>query len=269
MAGTDRRRDDAAAPEAAGGPAVILVRPQLGVNIGTAARAMVNCGLSELRLVAPRDGWPSDYARKAAAGADAVLDAARIFDSTAAAIADLQHVWAASARRRDMIQTTMTPRSAAVEMRAQAAAGGRVGVLFGPERSGLDNDDIVLAERVIEAPLNPAYASLNLAQAVLLIGYEWFVAGLEGAAAPPPVQTHEGGGRPATRAELQGLFEHLEGELDAHGFLRVIEKRPIMVRNIRNIFQRAGLMEQEVRTLRGVIASLVGPRRGGERDGDA
>jgi len=268
MAGTDRRRR-AAGRQAAGAPVIVLVEPQLGENIGTAARAMWNCGLEELRLVRPRDRWPNTNATQASSGAEHVVEGARLFETAAEAVADLTHVFAASARRRDMIQRVMTPRAAAAELHRLAAAGGRAGVLFGPERAGLDNDDMALADAVIEAPLNPAHRSLNLAQAVLLVAYEWFVAA-DGAAdgagegAAPAAYVNEAASRPATKAELQGLFEQLERELDACGFLRVEAKRPTMVRNIRNIFQRAGLMEQEVRTLRGIITGLVkGKRREG------
>ena len=173
MAGTDRSR----APAPDDGPVVILVDPQLGENIGTAARAMLNCGLGRLRLVRPRDGWPSDRAVAAASGADAVLDGATLFDTTAAAIADLEQVYATTARPREMIKPVMTPRRAAAEMRAAIGGGRPVGILFGPERTGLLNDDLALADTLISVPLNPAYSSLNLAQAVLLVAYEWAQAG--------------------------------------------------------------------------------------------
>ena len=252
MAGTDRTRTPLL-----GGPAIILVEPQLGENIGTAARAMLNFGLTALRLVRPRDGWPSERAVAAASGADTVIDGAELFDSTAAAIADLNSVYATSARRRNMLKPVMTPAHAAGAMRAAAARGARIGVLFGPERSGLDNDDVSLAEALISVPLNPAHASLNIAQAVLLVGYEWFRQGGEG----PGERMELGRAVAAPRADLLRFFEHLESELDAGGFLRPPEKRPVMVRNIRNMFQRAGLTEREVRTLRGIVAALAGRRR--------
>src|SRR5258706_11023835 len=174
MAGTDHSRQ-----AASGGPAIILVEPQLGENIGTAARAMLNCGLGRLRLVRPRDGWPSERAVAAASGADSVLSAAMLFQSTEAAIADLEQVYATTARPREMIKPVMTPRRAAPEMRAGLAAGRPVGILFGPERTGLLNDDLALADTLITVPLNPAYSSLNLAQAVLLSPYEMAQAGDE------------------------------------------------------------------------------------------
>ena len=253
MAGTNRSQD-AEVPIA--GPAIILVEPQLGENIGTAARAMLNCGLAELRLVRPRDGWPNAKAVAAASGADAVIESARLFDSTAAAIADLNRVYATTARHRGMIKAVVTPHRAATEMRAAAARGERFGVLFGPERTGLINDDIPLADTILQVPLNPAYSSLNLAQAVLIVAYEWFQAG--GAAPARELVTNET--RPATKAELLNFFAHLEQELDDCGFLRHTDKRPSMVRNIRNLFQRADLTEQELRTLHGIIKELAHER---------
>src|SRR2546429_5159990 len=174
MAGTNSSRDSVT-----GGPAIILVQPQLGENIGTAARAMLNCGLDDLRLVRPRDGWPSDRAVAAASGADRVLDKARLFPSVDAAIGDLAHVYAATARDRYMVKRELTPRRAAEEMRGFLAAGEACGVLFGPERTGLVNDQVALADTVVTVPLNPAFSSLNLAQAVLIVGHEWFTAQTE------------------------------------------------------------------------------------------
>ena len=248
MAGTDRKR-----PALSGGPAIILVDPQLGENIGTAARAMLNCGLTDLRLVRPRDGWPSEKARSAASGADAVIDGARLYDSTTEAIADLNRVYATTARQRGMIKRVATPRRAAGEMRKTFAAGEKVGILFGRERSGLENDDIALADAVIAVPLNPAFASLNLAQAVLLVGYEWFQAGDKTPA--NRLIVNETG--PATKAELMNFFAQLEKRLIASGFLRNEEKRPSMVRNIRNMFQRTGLTHQEIQTLHGIVGELA------------
>jgi tRNA/rRNA methyltransferase len=252
VAGTDYRR-----PILGGGPAIILVHPQLGENIGTAARAMLNCGLTDLRLVKPRDGWPSEKARTASSGADAVVERARLYETAEAATADLRRLYATTARDRDMVKRVVTPRVAAAEMRAAAGAGEACGILFGPERSGLVNDHLALADTVIGVPLNPAFSSLNLAQAVLLIGYEWFTAG---DATPSEVLT-AGDSRLATKAELVRFFEHLEEELDRTGFMRNEEKRPSMVRNLRNLFQRANSTEQELRTLHGVITALAGPRR--------
>jgi tRNA/rRNA methyltransferase len=246
--------DSTASPPIAADPAIILVRPQLSENIGTTARAMLNCGLTDLRLVAPREDWMGPRAFAAASGADRVLLAARVFATTAEAVADLHRVWATTARSRFMTKAMDTPRSAAAAMRAAAASGLASGILFGPERTGLENDDVVLADTVLTVPVNPDYASLNLAQCVLLVAYEWFQAGLQ---APPPEMMTRGAEPPASKEKLLGFFEHLERELDACGFLRVVEKRPAMVRNIRNMFQRAGLTGQEIQTLHGIVHELV------------
>ncbi|MGH7091855.1 MAG: RNA methyltransferase, partial [Stellaceae bacterium] len=169
MAGTDHRR-----ARLSGGPAIVLVEPQLGENIGTAARAMYNCGLTDLRLVRPRDGWPNAKAQAAASGADPVLDRARLYDSVEAAIAELTRVYATTARDRYMVKRMLTPRAAATELRDFAAQGEACGILFGPERTGLLNVHVAAADTVVTVPLNPAFSSLNLAQAVLIVGYEWF-----------------------------------------------------------------------------------------------
>jgi tRNA/rRNA methyltransferase len=250
MAGTNRTRG--AAVEAEVGPVIILVQPQLGENIGAAARAMLNFGLTRMRLVRPRDKWPNHQALNTSSGAELVLDQAELFDTTEDAIADLRHVYAATARVRDMVKPVFAPHETAQRLREQGGKGEASGILFGRERSGLDNDDVALAEALLIVPANPAYSSINLAQAVLLLAYEWFQAG-----APETLEEiTRKGASPATAEELQHLFDHLEGELDACGFLRPPEKRPRMVRNIRNIFTRAELTDQEVRTLRGIITGL-------------
>lgn len=239
-------------------PAIILVEPQLGENVGFAARAMANCGLADLRLVRPREPWPNPRARETASGADAVIDGARVYGSTAEAVAGLRRLYATTARARDMVKPVLTPRAAAAELRRETAAGVPCGVLFGPERTGLDNDDVARTDALIVAPLDPAFSSLNLGQAVLLVAWEWWQAAAEAPAEALPL----GDSRPADRAELEGFFDHLFAELDAAGFLRVVEKRPIMVRNLRNLFLRAGLTEKEVRGLRGVVKALArGPGR--------
>jgi tRNA/rRNA methyltransferase len=247
-------------------PAVILIAPQLGENIGFAARAMANFGLSEFRLVNPRDGWPSDKARAAAAGADTIIDRAKVYPDLASAVADLNFLLATTARPRGMVKPVLTLEGAARELAARGGKGERTAVLFGPERSGLDNDAISLADAIVTAPVNPSFASLSLPQTVLLVAYEWLQAqGPElslGRATQCDGPAAEGldltGTRPANRAELFALFEHLEGELDRSGFLRPPEKRPTMVRAIRNMFHRMGLTEQDVRTWRGIVASLSG-----------
>ena len=236
-----------------GDPAIILVRPQLSENIGTAARAMLNCGLTDLRLVSPREAWLSEKAIAAASGAERVLRAARAFDRTEDAIAELTRVYATTGRNRFMVKPVVTPRRAAEELRNHQASGLTSGVLFGPERTGLENDDVALADTVITVPLNPDYCSLNLAQSVLIVGYEWYQAGAPAA----PVAMTKGAAPPARKDQLVGFFEHLERELDDCGFFRVAEKRPSMVRNIRNMFERADLTLQEVRTLHGMVHELV------------
>ncbi len=241
------------------GPAVILVEPQLGENIGMVARAMLNCALTDLRLVRPRDGWPNDVAYKTASGADVVLENARVFDETKHAVADLGYLYATTARARDMTKEVATPHGAAQTMRTHLDADVKCGVLFGKEAVGLHNDDVALSDAILMVPLNAAFSSLNLAQAVLLMGYEWFQSTRPRADHVSELRLDT---RPATKQELVGMFEHLERELDDCGFLGLPDKRPTMVRNLRNIFQRAHMTDQEVRTLRGVISGLVTKRRG-------
>ena len=258
MAGTDSTLVSKVDAVTGPGPAVILIAPQMGENIGAVARAMLNCGLADLRLVNPREAWPNDRARTMAAGADQVLDRARLFTSTADAVADIHHLYATTARPRDMAKAYMTPRQAAVELRCHGAKGEGCGILFGPERAGLDSDDFALADVVIEVPLNPGFASLNLGQAVLIIAYEWFQAGFD----EPEVQVGKPLEPAATRDDLHRMFAHLEGELDAKGYLAPAHKRPHMVRNIRTMLARANFTENEVRALRGMIAALARPKRG-------
>jgi tRNA/rRNA methyltransferase len=250
-------------------PAVVLVKPQLGENIGFAARAMANFGLADLRLVAPRDGWPNEKALAAAAGAAYVVEGAKVYATAEEAIAELNYVLATTARPREMVKPVLSPESAARELRERGGRGELTGVMFGPERSGLDNDTIALADAILTAPVNSDFASLSLPQAVLLFGYEW----LKGESAPPSLgRVTEFDGpvgegiafpdtRPATREELFALFEHLEAELDRTGFLYPPEKRASMVRNIRNMFHRMGATEQDVRTWRGIVAALSRLRR--------
>lgn len=257
-------------PQASGPPApvVILVEPQLGENIGQSARAMANFGLTELRLVAPRDGWPSEKALAAASGAGEVIANAQLFPTLEAAIADLHYLVATTARIREMVKPVHSPETAVKLMAEKGQDGERCGVLFGRERSGLENDEVALADALVIAPVNPAFASLNLAQAVLLIGYEWRkrVAGSSlGRATAFDGPAREGlyinRSLPARRDELLGFFQHLESELEEGGFFKTDDKRASMVRNIRNLFERAALTEQEVRTLRGIIVALTGLRR--------
>jgi tRNA/rRNA methyltransferase len=257
-AGTDKTR-----PKIEGGPAIILVRPQLAVNIGMCARAMANFGLSDLRLVNPREGWPRTGALRkgayaAAAGAVHLLEGAKLYDSVEAAVADLNFLWATTARERGQGKRVEPPAIAMAESAARYPAGERHGVLFGPERTGLDNDEVALADAILTFPVNPAYASLNLAQAVLLTGYEWFRAA-HGDALPFETQERS---TPAQREMTIAFFEFLEGHLETNGFFRPVGKRPVMQRNLRNMFHRMELTQQDVRTLWGAIIRLVeGPRK--------
>ena len=252
MAGTDKTRRGIRS-DVTGAPAIILVEPQLGENIGACARAMMNFGLGEMRLVAPRGPWPNQKAINTSSGAAKVLEDARLFKSVAEATADLQRLYATTARDRDMVKPGLTMREGAIAWREHARAGERCGILFGRERTGLENEDIALAEAIVMVPANPVHASLNLGQAVLIAGYEWY----QLAAETERVRRSRKGSQPATRDDLYGFFTQLETDLDACGFLHPPEKRPRMVRNIRNIFSRAGLTDQEVRTLRGIVSGLT------------
>ncbi len=238
-------------------PVVVLVGPQLGENVGTAARAMLNCGLRDLRIVAPRDGWPSEKAQAAASGATVVLDSARLFDSVEEAVADLSRIYATSARARDMVKPVVTPSRAAEEIRGLAAEGTRCGLLFGRERIGLTNEEVTLADSLLTVPLNPGFSSLNLAQAVLLIGHAWYALGDD----TPEHQPAAEGRSVAERKHLFGFFEHLEGALDPTGFFKTEQLRPTMVQALRNLFVRAELTAREVRTLHGVVTALGGRRK--------
>ncbi len=231
---------------------VILARPQLGENIGMVARAMLNCGLQELRLVSPRDGWPNEMATATASGAVAVLERARLYESLAEATADLRCVYATSTRPRDLAKRVVEPREAAMRARAAIAQGEGVGLLFGPEKSGLSNEDLALADAVVSVPLNPAFSSLNLAQAVLILGYEWFLSGRE---AVPGHLVRNGAPR-ASKAEMDNFCGRLEAALDKAGFLYPPEKRPNMVSNLRALFGRMDLTDPEVKTLHGIVSAL-------------
>lgn len=236
-------------------PAVILVEPQLGENIGTTARAMMNTGLQELRLVDPKQDWLSEKALAAASGADRILERAKKYDKVADAVADLQIVYASTARRREMVKPLMSARAAAADMHGRPDQ--KLGILFGRERDGLANSEVALANTIIEVPLNPEHSSMNLAQAVLIVGYEWFQAAYEG----PQEMITLNRANPASKDVLIGLFEHLERELVNCGFLRNEEKIPSMIVNLRNMLQRADLTEQEVRTFHGMVTELRYGRR--------
>ena len=257
-AGTDKTR-----PLISGGPAIVLVRPQLAVNIGMCARAMANFGLDDLRLVSPREGWPRTDARRkgayaAAAGAVHLLESARVYDSVEAAIGDLNFVYATTARERGQGKRVLPPATAMAESAVAVAAGQKHGIIFGPERTGLDNDDVALADAIITFPVNPAYASLNLAQAVLLTGYEYFRAS-QGDALPfvKPERSP-----PADRDMVFAFFDFIEDRLEERGFFRPVSKKPMMQRNLRNMFHRMQLTQQDVRSLWGAVVRLVeGPRQ--------
>jgi tRNA/rRNA methyltransferase len=249
------------------GPIVVLVEPQLGQNIGTAARAMANFGLTRLRLVKPRDGWPDIQAVRAASGADAVLDGVALFDTLEAAVADCNFVLATTARAHDQAKPVVGPEAAAREIAPRVAAGESVAVVFGRERWGLENDEVGLADAIVTYPVNPAFASLNLAQAVLVIAYEYFK--LAGGGALPfamPVRSP-----PAGKQQLFAFFADLEAELEKVEFFRPPEKRATMSINLRNIFGRMQPTSQDIQTLHGVIMAIAegrkGPARGGVLDG--
>ena len=246
-------------------PVVILVRPQLADNVGACARAMANGGLFHLRLVAPRDGWPQEKAWRTASGADRILDAATVHDSVAEAVADLHHVFATCPRPRHIVKPVLTARGAANELREISVRGLRAGLLFGPERAGLDNDDMAAADALVRFPLNPAFMSLNLSQAVMVMAYEWWTAADE--TPPRTLMTNET--QVATKGLLENFLSHLVDQLDACGFLRNLPKRPGMVRNLRHFFQRGEVTEQELRTLHGVVTELaIGRRQRGRLEDD-
>jgi TrmH family RNA methyltransferase len=238
-------------------PVVVLVRPQLADNIGAVARAMANGGLFHLRLVAPRDGWPQERAWRTASGADRILEAATVHETVADAVADMHHVLATCPRPRHIIKPVLTARGAAAELRSICGRDLNVALLFGPERAGLDNDDMACADALVRFPLNPAFMSLNLAQAVIVMAYEWWTA--EDQTVPRTLMTNET--RVATKGELENFLRHLVDQLDACGFLKNLPKRPGMVRNIRHFYQRGEVTEQELRTMHGVVTELALGRR--------
>jgi len=263
-AGTDKTKNwvDVA------GPIVILVEPQLGENIGAAARVMANFALSQLRLVKPRDGWPNIHAHRAASGADRVLDEAELYDTLDAAIADCTLVLATTARAHDQAKPVISPQAAATLLAPRVAAGESVAVMFGRERYGLENDEVALADRIVTFPVNPAFASLNLAQAVAVIAYEWFKLACGGTLpfAMPKKSS------PAGKEQVQAFFAHLERQLDAIEYFRPLEKRATMLVNLRNIFARMQPTQQDIQTLHGIVVALTegrkGPARGGVLDGE-
>jgi tRNA/rRNA methyltransferase len=233
-------------------PAIILVKPQLGENIGKAARAMLNFGLTEMRIVDPRDGWPNPAAGPTAAGADIVLENAKLFDTTAEAVADCSHIYATTVRKRGMTKEVLTPVAAAEDM---AAASGKCAILFGPERSGLEIIDVELARKIITVPINSEFASLNLAQAVVLVAYE--ISKHSNATVQPTLQKAKP--QPAPQLELDRLYEHMERALEKTGYFYPPDRAPATKITLRNMITKPGWTNEEVQTLRGVLSSLENP----------
>jgi tRNA/rRNA methyltransferase len=263
-AGTDKTRNWIETP----GPIIVLVEPQLGENIGAAARVMANFGLRNLRLIKPRDGWPNIHAHRAASGADRILEETALYDSVEAAIADCTVVLATTARAHDQAKPVFGPDQAAGFLAPHVAAGEKVAVLFGRERYGLENHEVALADRIVTFPVNPAFASLNLAQAVALVAYEWFKQASGGALPFTMPQKSE----PAGKEQVQAFFAHLERQLDLIEYFRPLDKRATMLVNLRNIFARMQPTRQDIQTLHGIVVALTegrkGPARGGVLDGE-
>lgn len=257
-AGTDRTKK-----WLTGGPVVILVEPQLGENIGSVARVMGNFGLSHLRLVKPRDGWPNPSAHRSASGADRILEEAELFDTVGSAIADCNYVLAATARQHDQAKEVIGPEEGARRLVSRSKVGEAVGILFGRERSGLESEEVGLADAILTFPINPAFASLNLAQAVALVGYECFKFEANGQL---PFTMPEKS-KPAGKEQMLAFFATLEGELDKVEFFRPPEKHATMVINLRNIINRMRPSQQDMRTLHGVVMALVEGRKGPARGG--
>lgn len=261
-AGTDRTKE-----WVTGGPAVILVEPQLGENIGAVARAMANFGLSQLRLVRPRDGWPSFQAKRSASGADRILDEARLFDTVEEAIADCNFLFAATARQHDQAKPVVGADEAAHMAAPRAAAGETVAFMFGRERNGLENDEVGLADAILTLPINPAFASLNLSHAVAVVAYEW----LKASGGKLPFSMPEKSAL-APKEQLLAFFADLERELERVEFFRPPEKHATMTLNLRNIVTRMRPTQQDIHTLHGVILALAegrkGPAKGGILDGE-
>ncbi|MCE7797650.1 RNA methyltransferase [Sphingobium sufflavum] len=239
-------------------PVIVLVRPQLGENIGKAARAMLNFGLVEMRLVTPRDGWPNPDAGPAAAGADVVLEKATVFPTLADAVADCAHVYATTVRKRGVTKPVVTPEEAAREIHGQT---GRSAYVFGPERSGLETEDVALARSIVTVPINPEFGSLNLAQAVILCAYEWSKG--VSLAQPPRTELHE----PAPQEELEGMIAQLDEMLVATGYFFPPDRATATRLTLRNVLTKPAWNSLEVRTLRGVLSTLDKPRRRSEKAG--
>jgi len=236
-------------------PVIVLVEPQMGENIGACARAMLNCGLDELRIVNPRDGWPNERAQAMSSGALDRMPPVQVFNTTAEALADCHYTYATTARPRDMQKPVMDAKQAALDVHARSAQGQKCAFLFGPERAGLGNDDVALSHAIITIPLNPDFSSLNLAQGVLMCAYEWYQSSLKDLP-----QTSVLSEPPAPHAELDNLFRHLEEELASHGFFRTESMQPSVMRNLKNMLSRAEMTTQEINTFHGIITVLTGKR---------
>ena len=233
-------------------PIIVLVRPQLGQNIGKAARAMLNFGLTEMRLVAPRDGWPNPDAGPAASGADVVLEQAQVFETAAEAIADCAQVFASTVRRRDLIMPVVRPEQMADQI---AGSRERCAILFGAERSGLETDEVALANAIVTVPINPEFGSLNLAQAVILLAYEW---SRRSELAVPPAKELEPA---APHGEIEGLIGHVNEELEAKGYFYPASRTEATKNTLRTLFTKTGWSSREVKAVRGLVRALVGPAR--------
>lgn len=238
--------------------AIILIKPQMGENIGATARAMLNCGLTELRLVSPRDGWPNEKAQAMSSGALDKMPAVKVFDTTADALADLHSIYATTAREREINKMVFTAREAADDVTQRIQSNQKIGIVFGGERAGLDNDDIALCQHIINMPLNPEFSSLNLGQAVLLVCYDLYNSLMKAdLIAIPQAETES---QLANHDELNRLFERLEDDLEAGHFFRTQEMRPTIMRNIKAMLTRSELSKQEVRTFHGMLSALSGKK---------
>ncbi len=239
-------------------PVIVLVEPQMGENIGAAARAMLNCGIDEMRIVNPRDGWPNEKANIMSSGAFDIMPPVRVYDTTAEALADCHYTYATTARIRDMVKPVFTAKEAAIDARAREEKGQRVAYLFGAERAGLSNEDVALSHAIITIPVNPEFSSLNLGQGVLLCAYEWFqctaIKGVPRTSTTEQVAATE---LPASHDDLNNLYRRLEEELHKGGFFRTQELQPTVMRNLKNMLARTGMTTQEVNTFHGMITALI------------
>ncbi|OIN87548.1 MAG: rRNA methyltransferase [Alphaproteobacteria bacterium CG1_02_46_17] len=238
-------------------PIIVLVNPQMGENIGATARAMLNCGLCHLRIVNPRDGWPNERANAMSSGALDLMPPVQVFETLGDAIADCHTIYATTARPRDLVKPVLTPRFAARDISELIDSKQKIAILFGAERAGLTNDEVAFAHKIISIPLNPGFSSLNLGQSVLLVAYEWS----QQVFSAPEEHLPTGKSQPATAAEFNNFFNRLDQELIASRFYRVDEMKDIISRNIKSLFQRSNLTDQEISTLHGILTSLTTHRQ--------